>query len=111
MSWVIAGLAGVLGVAALFGLAWLRGISPRRLVWPDLARVRPPDADEREILLSNIQTSLRLYLPMLLAALGLGGLLVIGGEPMGLTLLICFGVPPVLAVVRTLRVLRYLKFS
>lgn len=108
-SWIGAALAGALAVGALLGLAWMRGISPRRLVWQDLTNVRPPSPVEQEFIRNQVRRSLVLYLPLLLGAILFGGLLAFNGDPLGLAVMVAFGIPPVLALVRGVRVLRYLS--
>jgi hypothetical protein len=107
-DWVLAAFLGVLGVAGIFGLASMKGISPRRLAWQDLSRVRVPSADERALLRSHVKQSLRVYLPVLAAAVIVGGYMIVIGSPFGLTVLLCFGTPPLLAIVRAVRVMRFL---
>jgi hypothetical protein len=97
-----------MGVAAMFGLAFMYGYTPRRLAWQDLSRVRRPDASERIVLRSHVRRSLTIYLPILVAAGVVGLLMIEDGSAFGLTVLICFGTPPLLAIVRAIRVLRYL---
>lgn len=108
-DWVLAAVIGGVAVAAIFGFAWLRGASPRRLVWQDFSRVRIPNEDERWLLDTNVRTSLKIYVPALIGAIALGGLLIGSGQPIGLAILIAFGIPPLLAMVRALRVRRFLK--
>ena len=38
-----------------------------------------------------------------------GGFMVLDDTPLGLTVLICFGTPPLLAIVRAVRVMRFLN--
>jgi len=108
-DWFLAGFLGVLGVGCLFFLAAMKGISPRRLAWQDLSVVRRPSAEERVVLKSHVRQSLTIYGPVLVGAIIVGGLLMAGGSPFGLTILICFGVPPLLAFVRAVRVMRFLN--
>jgi hypothetical protein len=108
-EWIAAAFVGTAGVLAMFGLAWMRGVSPRRLAWQDLSLVRKPDQAEREVLRSHIKSSLKIYLPILAGAVIVGGLMLADGMPFGLAVLICFGVPPLLALVRAARVLRFLR--
>jgi hypothetical protein len=107
-DWIGAALLGACGVGLVFLLASLKGISPRRLAWQDLSRVRKPDADERHILRGHVRRSLTIYVPVLIGAVVVSGLMIADGMPLGLAVLICFGVPPSLALVRAVRVLRFL---
>ena len=107
--WVIAAIIGFGGVAALFGIAWMYGYQPRRLAWQDLSRVEKPNEAEREVLRFHLKRSLRVYLPLLLFAVLVGGFMVLDDTPLGLTVLICFATPPLLAIVRAVRVLRFLN--
>lgn len=109
-EWVAAAFIGVSAVVLTFGFAWMRGVSPRRLVWQDLSRVRVPNGAERDLVRSHVAKSLRIYGPVLIGALLLSGYLIaVQGEPLGLAVLICFGVPALLAVVRAVRVMRFLN--
>ena len=108
-DWVLAALLGLLGIAGMFGLAALSGYTPRRLAWQDLSRVRRPDAIERDLLRTAIKASLKIYLPVLAGALIVGAYMIAEGSPFGVTVILCFGAPPVLAVIRAVRVLRYLN--
>src|SRR5215212_1544840 len=107
-NWLLATFLGLAGVAGMFGLAGLRSYTPRRLAWQDLSRVRKPSREEREMLRTHIKSSMKIYLPILLGAIVLGGFMVADGSPFGLTVAIVFGAPPLLAIVRAIRVLRYL---
>jgi hypothetical protein len=107
-DWVIAAIIGIGGVASLFGIAWKYGYSPRRLAWQDLSSVEKPNEIEREVLRFHIKKSLKVYLPILLATVAIGGAMIADGVPFGLTILICLGTPPLLAIVRAVRVLRFL---
>ena len=93
----------------MFFFASMKGISPRRLVWQDLTRVRKPDEEERAVLRSYVKKSLTIYVPVLIAAIVVSALMIAEGMPFGLAVLICFGTPPLLALVRAVRVLRFLN--
>jgi len=108
-GWLLAAVLGFGAVGAILGFAWLRGVSPRRLIWQDFSRVRIPAGDELVAVRANVKTSLVIYLPLLAMALLLGGLLMLGGSPLGLAVLIGFGVPALLAVIRAVRVMRFLS--
>ncbi|MGE0056480.1 MAG: hypothetical protein AB7P33_07560 [Dehalococcoidia bacterium] len=107
-DWIIAAIIGLGGVAALFGIASMYGYTPRRLAWQDLSRVERPNDYEREMLRFHIKKSMKVYLPILLGAVVVGGVMIADGTPFGVTVLICFGTPPLLAIVRAVRVLRFL---
>lgn len=107
-DWIIAAIIGIGGVGLMFGFAWMYGYTPRRLAWQDLSLVPRPNDVEREAIRFRIRQSLKVYLPILLGAVVVGGFMVIDNTPFGLTVLICFGTPPLLAIVRALRVLRFL---
>src|SRR5687767_1978847 len=55
-----------------------------------------------------IKASLKIYLPVLAGAVIVGAYMIAEGSPFGVTVILCFGAPPILAVIRAVRVLRYL---
>jgi hypothetical protein len=107
--WIIAAIIGFGGIGALFGIAWMYGYPPRRLAWQDLSKVEKPNEVEREVLAFHLKRSLKVYLPLLLFAVLVGGFMILDDTPFGLTILICFGTPPLLAIMRAVRVLRFLR--
>lgn len=108
-GWLGAAFLGLLGVAAIYGFAALSGYTPRRLIWQDFSRVPIPSDAEREIIHANVTKSFKVYGPVLIAALAVSGWLIIDGKPLGLAVLLCFGTPPLLAMVRSVRVLLFLR--
>ena len=108
-DWILAALVGCFGVGLVFFFASMKGISPRRLAWQDLSRVRRPSEEERVTLRSYVKKSLTIYVPVFIAALVVSGLMIADGMPFGLAVLICFGTPPLLALIRAFRVLRFLN--
>ncbi len=108
-SWLLAALVGFMGVGLVFWFASMKGISPRRLAWQDFSQVRRPSDEERVVLRSYVKKSLTIYLPVLAGAVIVSALMIADGMPFGLAVLIGFGTPPVLAVIRAVRVLRFLS--
>lgn len=108
-DWIGAAALGLLGVVAIYGFAGLSGYPPRRLIWQDLSRVPIPTDAEREVIQANVQKSFRVYLPVLVATLAVAGWLIADGNPLGMAVLVCFATPPLLALVRSIRVMRFLR--
>ena len=108
-DWVLGTFLGLLSIAGIFGLASMKGISPRRLAWQDFAVVRIPSEAERQLLRSHVKQSLKVYLPVLAAAAIVGTYMLVEGSAFGVTVLLCFGTPPLLAIVRAIRVMRFLN--
>jgi hypothetical protein len=109
VDWILAALIGIGGVVALFGVAWRYGYTPRRLAWQDLSGVEKPNEVQSEVLGFHIRRSLKVYVPILLGAIVVGGFMIYDNTPFGLTVLICFGTPPLLAIVRAVRMLRFIR--
>ncbi|HLF78386.1 MAG TPA: hypothetical protein VJB57_12965 [Dehalococcoidia bacterium] len=102
--WLLMAAVGVAPWLLLMGLLWARrGISPRRLVWPDLSSVTSADVAREKLLAPRMAANKMFYGPVLAVGVVGGGLLLSDGEPLGVALLVGLATPSVLALVATLR--------
>jgi hypothetical protein len=102
--WVAMVVLGIAPTLALMALLWLRrGVSPKRLVWPDLSSVRSAQAARQKLLEPRMAANKMFYGPMLAVGVAAGGLLVSDGSPWGLALLIALATPSLLSFIATAR--------
>jgi hypothetical protein len=102
--WILAGAFGWFPLALLTVMLWQAGRPPFLGVWPR-------SKEELQITTRGVPrallviNALTIEIPSLALGAGMGGIFLVRGEPWGLTVLEAFGIPPLLHVLATCRVL------
>lgn len=104
MAWLFWEIVGLLPWLAFFAWAWaVRGLSPERLIWPDLPRLAHADEADDRLLKPRMTANRRFYGPWLvLGAIG-SAIAISELGPIGIVFLTCAMTPPLLSAIATLR--------